>query len=126
MSGEHRPKFVYARCMGLGLRHDVMYDSYVDSAQQYEVPLGTYLFYTNYNKNFLELEEDTLSTDSMQGKVRAVSGSALIHYLEFKERVDKKKQKLLPVIDVEEQSVFDFAEDRQMERPYDKYLKFNV
>jgi lysozyme len=62
----------------------------------------------------------------MQGKVRAVSGSALIHYLEFKERVDKKKQKLLPVIDVEEQSVFDFAEDRHMERPYDKYLKFNV
>ena len=126
MNGEHRPKFVYARCMGLDLRHDVRYDSYVDSAQQYDVPLGTYLFYTNYNKHFLELEEDTLSTDSMQGKVRAVSGSALIHYLEFKERVDKKKQKLLPVIDVEEQSVFDFAEDRHMERPYDKYLKFNV
>ena len=63
MNGEHRPKFVYARCMGLDLRHDVRYDSYVDSAQQYDVPLGTYLFYTNYNKHFLELEEDTLSTD---------------------------------------------------------------
>ena len=128
LRGSYSPKFVYARCMGLGLREDVRYLEYIDSAQYHGVPIGTYLFYTNYNKNFLKLDADTLDAevDSTYNGVRAVSGSALIHFLEFKERVDRKKQNLLPVIDVEDQSVFDFSNDKLMERPYDKYLKFNI
>ncbi len=126
LCGKKKPQFVYARCMGLGLRKDYRYDSYIDSAQYHGVPIGSYLFYTNFNKRFLQLEDDTLKTDSMHQYVRAVSGSALIHFLEFKNRVDRKKQNLLPVIDVEEQSIFDFSVDRKMERPHNEYLKLNV
>jgi GH25 family lysozyme M1 (1,4-beta-N-acetylmuramidase) len=49
LRGNYSPKFVYARCMGLGLREDVRYLEYIDSAQYHGVPIGTYLFYTNYN-----------------------------------------------------------------------------
>lgn len=74
-------QFIFIRAIGYGGRFDRVYRSQVDEARKRGIPVGSYIFFTH--------------------KISAKKQFEL-----FKEIVEKEKQDLRPVIDVEDISLF--------------------
>lgn len=73
-------QFVYVRVFGRDMNMDEMYHIDVKHARDHQIPVGTYMFFT-------------------------MSLSAKEQFRVFNETVKKEKQDLIPVIDVEDQSI---------------------
>lgn len=79
-NGNRQLQFVYVRVFGRDMNMDEMYHIDVKHARDYQIPVGTYMFFT-------------------------MSLSAKEQFRVFNETVKKEKQDLIPVIDVEDQSI---------------------
>lgn len=73
-------QFIYVRVFGKNGREDKVYNLNILRAHQHKIPVGTYMFFT-------------------------MSHSAVAQYQHFRQKVRKEKQDLIPVIDVEDQSL---------------------
>ena len=81
-----KPKFIYMRANAMKCRFDYRYDDFVREAHKYNVPVGSYIFFHN-------------------------AFSPEDHYKLFCQMYDADQQELIPMIDVEQESISKQAYD---------------